>query len=100
VWLECVFVKWRGSRFFFGALQDVSASAGWPSTTHWPPPPPPPPLLLLLTLLPPSPLLLLQISKNITLAGVGHVTLLDDSPAADLVGSNFLITAAGAEGHT
>lgn len=42
-----------------------------------------------------------EISKNITLAGVGHVTLLDDSPAADLVGSNFLITTAGAaDGQT
>jgi hypothetical protein len=42
----------------------------------------------------------LQISKNITLAGVGHVTLLDDSPAAELIGTNFLITETGAEGHT
>jgi hypothetical protein len=42
----------------------------------------------------------LQISKNITLAGVGHVTLLDDSPASELTGTNFLITEAGAEGLT
>lgn len=39
-----------------------------------------------------------QIAKNITLAGVGHVTLLDDRPAAELLGSNFLVTEAVAAG--
>lgn len=41
-----------------------------------------------------------EIAKNITLAGVGHVTLLDDSPAAELLGSNFLNTEGTAEGQT
>jgi hypothetical protein len=41
-----------------------------------------------------------QIAKNITLAGVGHVTLLDDAPAADLLGTNFLITESTEEGLT
>uniref|UniRef100_A0A383W834 THIF-type NAD/FAD binding fold domain-containing protein n=1 Tax=Tetradesmus obliquus TaxID=3088 RepID=A0A383W834_TETOB len=41
-----------------------------------------------------------EATKNITLAGVGHVTLLDDTPAAQLAGHNFLVTPAAAGEHT
>jgi hypothetical protein len=41
-----------------------------------------------------------QVAKNITLAGVGHVTLLDATPAAQLAGHNFLVTAATAGEQT
>jgi hypothetical protein len=43
---------------------------------------------------------LLQVAKNITLAGVGHVTIMDATPAAQLAGHNFLITPASAGEQT
>ncbi|KAI8463493.1 MAG: SUMO-activating enzyme 1B [Monoraphidium minutum] len=39
-----------------------------------------------------------EVAKNITLAGVGSVTLLDDAPASDHEGSSFLITSPAPEG--
>jgi hypothetical protein len=45
-------------------------------------------------------LALLQVAKNITLAGVGHVTIMDATPAAQLAGHNFLITPASAGEQT
>jgi hypothetical protein len=39
-----------------------------------------------------------QIAKNITLAGVGSVTLLDDAPASSHAGRSFLVTVPAPEG--
>jgi hypothetical protein len=39
-----------------------------------------------------------QVAKNITLAGVGSVTLLDDAPATDHEGRSFLVTSPAAAG--
>ncbi|KAF6255329.1 hypothetical protein COO60DRAFT_232131 [Scenedesmus sp. NREL 46B-D3] len=41
-----------------------------------------------------------EVAKNITLAGVGHVTLLDATPATQLAGHNFLVTPATAGEQT
>ncbi|KAF8057117.1 SAE1A [Scenedesmus sp. PABB004] len=41
-----------------------------------------------------------EVAKNITLAGVGQVSLLDDTPAAEHVGRNFLVPAAAPAGQT
>ena len=34
-----------------------------------------------------------QVAKNVTLAGVGSVTLMDDTPCSDAARANFLIPA-------